>query len=36
MALTDTGIRKTKPADNPPKRADGGGLYLLLNPDGSR
>jgi integrase len=36
MALTDTGIRKTKPTDKPQKLADGGGLYLLLNPNGSR
>ena len=36
MALTDTTIRKTKPADKPQKFTDGGGLYLLLNPNGSR
>lgn len=36
MALTDTGIRKAKPADKAIKLTDGGGLYLLLNPNGSR
>jgi integrase len=36
MALTDTAIRKAKPADKPQKLTDGGGLYLLLNPNGSR
>ena len=36
MPLTDTAIRNTKPTDKPQKFADGGGLYLLLNPNGSR
>jgi len=36
MPLTDTGIKKAKPTDKPVKLADGGGLYLLLNPNGSR
>ena len=36
MALTDTAIRKAKPSDNRQKLIDGGGLYLLLNPNGSR
>ena len=36
MALTDTGIRKAKATDKPQKLADGGGMYLLLNPNGSR
>ena len=36
MALTDTAIRKAKTADKPQKLTDGGGLYLLLNPNGSR
>jgi integrase len=36
MALTDTAIRKAKPADKPQKLTDGAGLYLLLNPNGSR
>ena len=34
--LTDTAIRKTKPAANPQKLSDGGGMYLLLKPDGGR
>ncbi|MGC1549967.1 MAG: integrase arm-type DNA-binding domain-containing protein [Rhodanobacter sp.] len=36
MPLSDTGIRKAKPTDKAQKLADGGGLYLLLNPNGSR
>ena len=36
MPLTDAGIRKARPTDKPQKLADGGGLYLLLNPNGSR
>jgi len=36
MALSDTGIRKTRPTDKPQKLTDGAGLYLLLNPNGSR
>lgn len=36
MPLTDTAIRKAKPADKPTKLTDGGGLYLLLRPDGAR
>jgi len=35
MPLTDTGIKNAKPTDKPLKLADGGGLYLLLNPNGS-
>jgi diguanylate cyclase (GGDEF)-like protein/PAS domain S-box-containing protein len=34
--LTDSLIRQAKPADKPLKLADGGGMYLLLRPDGSR
>lgn len=34
--LTDTIIRKTKPAARPLKLSDGGGMHLLLKPDGSR
>ena len=34
--LTDTAIRKAKPGAKPAKLADGGGLYLLLRPDGGR
>lgn len=36
MALTDTAIRNAKPTNKPVKMTDGGGLYLLLNPNGSR
>ena len=36
MPLTDVAIRKAKPTDKPQKLADGGGLFLLLNPNGSR
>lgn len=36
MPLTDTAIRKTKPGAKPVKMTDGGGLYLLLRPDGAR
>jgi hypothetical protein len=34
--LTDVAIRKEKPGRTPRKLFDYGGLYLLLNPDGSR
>ena len=34
--LTDSRIRQTKPAAKPVKLADGGGMYLLVRPDGSR
>jgi len=36
MSLSDTAIRKAKPTDKPQKLRDGGGLYLLLRPDGAR
>lgn len=36
MALTDTAIRKAKPGEKPVKLTDEKGLYLLLNPNGSR
>lgn len=36
MALADVIIRAAKPGEKPVKLADGGGLYLLLNPNGSR
>lgn len=35
-ALTDARIRSAKPAERPFKLSDGGGLYLLVNPSGSR
>jgi len=36
MALTDTAIRNAKPAAKPYKLADGKGLFLLVNPNGSK
>lgn len=36
MSLTDTAIRRTKPTAAVQKLRDGGGLYLLLKPDGAR
>ncbi len=35
-SLTDSRIRQTKPGSKPIKLADGGGMYLLVRPDGSR
>jgi integrase len=36
MPLTDSAIKTAKPAEKPYKLADGLGLYLLVNPNGSR
>ncbi len=36
MALTDTQIRRSKPADAPYKLSDAHGLYLLVKPNGGR
>lgn len=36
MALTDAEIRGFRPIDTPYKRADGGGLYLEVFPNGSK
>lgn len=36
MTLSDTSIRKAKPGAKPVKLFDGGGLYVLLTPTGSR
>jgi hypothetical protein len=36
LSLTDTAIKKAKPADKPVKLSDGRGLYLLINPSGSK
>ena len=36
VPLTDSRIRQTKPENKPVKLADGGGMYLLLRPDGAR
>ncbi|MFU1929945.1 Arm DNA-binding domain-containing protein [Bordetella hinzii] len=34
--LADTAIRTAKGRDKPYKMADGGGLYILVKPDGTR
>ncbi|GAB4360253.1 MAG: hypothetical protein Kow0026_22400 [Oricola sp.] len=36
MPLTDTQIRSLKPASKPRKLSDGGGLHLLVSPQGSK
>ncbi len=36
MKLRDTNIRKVKPGPKPRKMYDGDGLYLIINPTGSR
>lgn len=36
MPLTDTAIRNAKPARKPFKLSDGGGLYLLIEPRGTK
>ena len=36
MPLTDTAIKKIKPDTKPVKFSDGKGLYLLVNPVGSK
>jgi integrase len=36
MPLTDTALRSIKPADKAFKKTDGGGLYLLVSPKGSK
>lgn len=36
MPLTETAIKKAKPADKPIKLSDGKGMYLLVNPIGSK
>jgi integrase len=36
MALTDTRVRNAKPQATPYKLSDGGGMYLLVKPDGGR
>lgn len=36
MLLTDIAIRQAKPGTAPIKFSDGGGMYLLLNPNGAR
>ena len=34
--LTDTAIKSTKPKDTPYKLSDGGGMYLLVKPNGGK
>lgn len=36
MPLTDTAIRNAKPSEKPRKLADGGGMYLEVNPRGGK
>jgi len=36
MPLTDTQIKAIKPAQRPAKHSDGGGLHLLVSPQGSK
>lgn len=36
MKLTDAAARKAKPEAKPYKKADGGGLYLLVQPNGAK
>ena len=36
MPLSDVKIQKAKPRDEPFRMADGGGLYVLVNPAGSK
>jgi hypothetical protein len=36
MTLTDTRIRNAKPSAKACKLSDGGGMYLLVTPDGAR
>jgi len=36
MALTDTAVRNARPSDKPLKLADEKGLFLLINPNGTK
>lgn len=36
MALTDFAVRNAKPREKPYKLGDGGGLYLLIQPNGTK
>ena len=36
MPLTDVAVRNAKPSVKPTKLTDGGGLYLLLKPNGAK
>jgi hypothetical protein len=36
MALTETACKNAKPSEKPRKLTDGGGLFLLIQPTGSK
>ncbi|CAB3762403.1 integrase [Burkholderia paludis] len=36
MPPTDSTAKNAKPADKPYKLTDGGGMYLLMQPDGAK
>lgn len=36
MSLSDIAVRRTKPTDKPFKLADGGGMFLMVHPNGSK
>lgn len=36
MPLSDTGLKNLKPAEKPYKKSDAGGLFVLVNPTGSK
>ena len=36
MALTDVKVKTAKPKEKPYKLADSGGMYLLINANGSK
>ena len=36
MPLTDIAVRNAKPSDKAQKLSDGGGLYLMVHPNGSK
>ena len=36
MRLTDMRVRNAKPRTKPYKLSDGGGMYVLVKPDGGR
>jgi Arm DNA-binding domain len=36
MRLTDVRVRNAKPRTKPYKLSDGGGMYVLVKPDGGR
>ncbi len=36
MPLSDVVVRRVKPTDRPFKLADGGGMFLMVHPNGSK